>query len=201
MKRNYRFFTLLILPILFSIIIFSCDNASKNTTSKKSKSGKTVKSTDQVISTSSRIAYVDIDTLEANYDYFVKKKAEFENRQKKIDAELESLANSIQQEYINFQKKAQSGSVSEEEGLRKQKELMKKQENLELKKQNLGVSFLKAQEAFNKEIKDKLYEVIEEYNSDNKYDFVLSYQKDGAMLYANPELDITKEILKSINNK
>ncbi len=201
MNRNCRFFTLLILPILFSIIIFSCDNASKNTTSKKSKSGKTVKSTDQVISTSSRIAYVDIDTLEANYDYFVKKKAEFENRQKKIDAELESLANSIQQEYINFQKKAQSGSVSEEEGLRKQKELMKKQENLELKKQNLGVSFLKAQEAFNKEIKDKLYEVIEEYNSDNKYDFVLSYQKDGAMLYANPELDITKEILKSINNK
>ena len=201
MKRNYRFFTLLILPILFSIIIFSCDNASKNTTSKKSKSGKTVKSTDQVISTSSRIAYVDIDTLEANYDYFVKKKAEFENRQKKIHAVLQSLANSIQQEYINFKKKAQSGSVSEEEGLRKQKELMKKQENLELKKQNLGVSFLKAQEAFNKEIKDKLYEVIEEYNSDNKYDFVLSYQKDGAMLYANPELDITKEILKSINNK
>ncbi len=199
MNLKNQFLVLSLITIFISTIMISCDN--KNTNAKKTKTTKKSISTDQNITTTSRIAYVDIDTLEANYDYFVKKKAEFENRQKKIDAELESLANSIQQEYVSFQKKAQSGSVSEEEGMQKQKELMKKQENLELKKQNLGVSFLKAQEAFNKEIKDKLYEVIEEYNSDNKYDFVLSYQKDGAMLYANPELDITKEILKSINNK
>ena len=41
----------------------------------------------EIVVSGARIAYVDIDTLEANYDYFKRKKSEFETRQKNIDAE------------------------------------------------------------------------------------------------------------------
>ncbi len=56
-----------------------------------------------------------------------------------------------------------------------------------------------------KHYKGNLYEVIGvAQHSETLEQLVVykaTYQKDGAMLYANPELDITKEILKSINNK
>lgn len=148
-----------------------------------------------------KIAYVDIDTLEANYDYFKKKKIEFEQRQKNIDAELERSANTLQNEYIALQNKAQKGELSAEEGRKAEQSLVQKQQELELKRQNLGGKYMKDQESFNKEIHDNLNKYIEEYNKENGYDYILSYSKDGSILYANKELDVTQDIIKGMNNK
>lgn len=146
-----------------------------------------------------KIGFVDIDTLEENYAYFKKKKAEFETRQKGIDAELEKMSNSIQADYLVLQKKAQAGTLSEAESEEGQQKLMQRQQELELKRQNLGAKFMKDQEAFNKEIHDNLHAYIEKYNVEMDYDYILSYSKDGSILYANPTLDITQDIIKGMN--
>ncbi|HPI55397.1 MAG TPA: OmpH family outer membrane protein [Chitinophagaceae bacterium] len=155
----------------------------------------------EVLVAGSRIAYVDIDTLEANYDYFKRKKSEFESRQKNIDADLEKSANALQNEYIALQKRAQSGQLSEAEGETAQQRLMQKQQELELKRQNLGTKYMKDQEAFNKEIHDNLHKYIELYNEEKGYDYILSYSKDGSILYANKENDITRDIIEGMNSK
>lgn len=147
-----------------------------------------------------KIGYVDIDTLEANYEYFKKKKAEFEQRQKNIDADLEKMANSLQNEYIALQNKAQKGELGAEEGKNAEQMLMKKQQELELKRQNLGSKYMKDQEAFNKEIHDNLNAYIEQYNEEKGYDYILSYSKDGSILYANKDLDITQDVIKGMNS-
>ena len=111
------------------------------------------------------------------------------------------MANALQNEYIRLQTKAQKGELSEEEGRKAEQSLMQKQQELELKRQNLGSKFLKDQEAFNKEIHESLNTIIEEYNADNKYDFILSYSKDGSILYANKDMDITADIIQKMNDK
>lgn len=148
-----------------------------------------------------KVGYVDIDTLEANYDYFKTKKAEFENRQKSIDAELEKMAATLQTEYNSLQKQAQAGTLSQSDGEAAQQRLMQRQQDLELKRQTMGAKFLKDQEAFNKEIHDNLHGYIEKYNADKGYDYILSYSKDGAILLANKDLDLTQDILKGMNNE
>ena len=148
-----------------------------------------------------RIGYVDIDTLEANYDYFKKKKAEFEGRQKSIDAELERLANGLQNDYINLQKKAEKGELTQAQGEAAQQSLMKRQQELELKRQNMAEKYMKDQEAFNKEIHDNLHAYIEKYNEEKGYDYILSYSKDGSILFANKELDVTADIIKGMNSE
>jgi len=160
----------------------------------KDSSGK------EVVMSGVKIAYVDIDTLEANYDYFKKKKAEFETRQKNIDAELERMANALQNEYIALQKKAQNGELSQSEGEAAQQRLMQKQNELENKRSTLGNKYLKDQEDFNKEIHDNLHEYIKEYNEEMCYDYILSYSKDGSILYANDALDITRDVIEGMNN-
>lgn len=154
----------------------------------------------EIVVSGARIAYVDIDTLEANYDYFKRKKSEFETRQKNIDAELERMANALQNEYVSLQKKAQNGELSQSEGEAAQQRLMQKQNELENKRQSLGSKYLKDQEDFNKEIHDNLHEYIKEYNEEAGYDYILSYSKDGSILYANDALDITQEVVKGMNS-
>lgn len=155
----------------------------------------------EVIVSGSKIAYVDIDTLEANYDYFKRKKSEFETRQKNIDAELEKSANQLQNDYEVLRKKAESGQLSQAEGEAAQQRLMQRQQELELKRQNLGTKYMKDQEAFNKEIHDNLHRYIEIYNEEKGYDFILSYSKDGSILFANKELDVTQDIIEGMNSK
>lgn len=147
------------------------------------------------------VAYVDIDTLESQYTYFKLKKEEFEMRQKQIDAELEKMANALQNDYVALQKKAQAGQLSESEGEAAQQSLMKRQQEIEMKRQNLGTKYLKDQEDFNKELHDDLYSYIEEYNTDKGYDYILSYSKDGSILYANNALDITSDIVRGMNER
>ena len=78
---------------------------------------------------------------------------------------------------------------------------MQRQQDLELKRQNMGANFLKDQEAFNKEIHDNLHQYIEKYNIEKGYDYILSYSKDGSILYANKDLDLTRDIIKGMNSE
>jgi len=174
-------------------------------TDKKSSKPSVIKVKDnagkEVSLSGSKVAFVDIDTLESNYNYFKKKKAEFEGRQKSIDAELEKMANSLQNDYIALQKKAQNGELSQTDGEAAQQRLMKRQQELELKRQNLADKYIKDQEAFNKEIHDNLHEYIEKYYEEMGYDYILSYSKDGSILFADKTLDITQDIIKGMNSE
>lgn len=179
--------------ILFGMNLKSNKKSRPEVITTKDSAGK------EVIVAGARIAFVDIDTLESNYDYFKKRKVEFENRQKSIDAELEKLASTLQNEYAGLQKKAQDGLMSQAEGEAAQQRLMAKQQELELKRQNLGAQYLKDQDLFNKEIHDNLHKYIEQYNEEKGYDYILSYSKDGSILYANKGLDVTQDIIDGMN--
>lgn len=181
--------------ILFGMKLTDKKSSKPSVVKVKDDSGK------EVSLSGSKVAFVDIDTLESNYNYFKKKKAEFESRQKSIDAELEKMANSLQNDYIALQKKAQNGELSQTEGEAAQQRLMKRQQELELKRQNLADKYIKDQEAFNKEIHDNLHEYIEKYNEEMGYDYILSYSKDGSILFADKTLDITQDIIKGMNSE
>lgn len=187
------------LALLGVIILFVMKMTEQKTAKPrmvaKDSSGK------EVVIAGGKIAYVDIDTLEANYDYFKRKKAEFETRQKNIDADLEKMANALQNEYVALQNKAQKGELTQAEGEAAQQALMQKQQDLELKRQSLGSKYMKDQEAFNKEIHDNLHDYIKIYNEEKGYDYILSYSKDGSILYANDALDVTQDIIKGMNTK
>ncbi len=187
------------LALLGVIVLFTMKMTEKKTAKPKIVA-KDAAGKDVMIS-GGKIAYVDIDTLEAHYDYFKKKKSEFEVRQKNIDADLERMANALRNEVVAFQKKAQSGELTEEQGQAAQQTLLQKEQELELKRQNLGGKYMKDQEAFNKEIHDNLHDYIEIYNEEKGYDYILSYSKESSILFANKELDVTQDIIDGMNSK
>jgi len=150
---------------------------------------------------SGKIAYVNLDTLEERYEYFKTRKAEFEKKTTAMDAEIERLARSLQNEYTAFQKKAQAGTLTQAEGEAGQKKLQQMQQNIENRRQELGTQLAKEQEAFNKDLQKRLDNYLVKYNADKGYDFILSYVKGGNILFANKALDITADVIKGMNEE
>lgn len=154
--------------------------------------------------TALKIAYIDIDSLEANYEYLKEKKEEFEKRQIEVEGELQRAATKLQGEYESLQKRAQSGTLSQTEGEAAQKRLMQGQQSLEMRKQSLTEQLLNDRDSFNVKLQRKLDSFLMDYNKDRNYDFILRYSKEGGaivspIMLANPDFDITEDVIKGMN--
>jgi outer membrane protein len=146
-----------------------------------------------------RIAYVDIDTLEANYEFLKNQKAEFTKRQQSMKAELERSAQQMQNDYVNLQRKAQSGAMTESEMKSAEKRVMQMQQSLQAREAALTEQLVQEQEQFNKDLQTRLDKFLEEYNKDKRYDYILSYSRSGSILYADKSLNITADVIKGMN--
>lgn len=148
---------------------------------------------------SGRIAYVNIDTLEAHYEYLKNKKDDFNKRQASIESELQGSAQKMQNDYVALQQKAQAGSLTQAEGEAAQKRLMQMQQSLETRRQAVTEQLLKERDNFNTEIQKNLDSFLTEYNKDKGYDYILSYSKGNVIMYADKRLDITEDVIKGMN--
>ncbi len=196
MKPTKKIFPLMITACLSgSLFLSACGDKSGTANNTASTNTAATTSTDN----SGKIAYVNLDTLENNYEYFKTKKAEFEKRQKAMQDEVERLARTFQSELTAFQQKAQAGTLSQSEGEAGQRRLAGMQENLEKRQQSLTEQLMKEQEAFNMELQKRLDDFLGSYNKDKGYDYILSYIKGGNILYAQPSLDITADVIAGMN--
>ncbi len=148
---------------------------------------------------SGKIAYVNIDTLEARYEFLKTKREQFKSKQEQMEGELEHSYQQMQSDAAELQKKAEAGQLTQAEGEAAQKRLMQMRQSLETRKQALTEQLLKDQESFNKDLKTRLDAFLEEYNKTHHYDYILSYSASGSILYANKQMDITKEIVDGMN--
>lgn len=145
------------------------------------------------------IAYVNIDTLEAKYIYFKESKEAFEKRQAAAEAQIKNAASQFQNDYINFQKKVQSGAMSQTEGEATQEKLAKMQQDLEAKRQNLTNQLMDEQNQFTQKLQNQLDSFLTIYNKDKHYDYIFSHVKGGGILLANPAYDITNDVVSEMN--
>ncbi|SFE96170.1 periplasmic chaperone for outer membrane proteins Skp [Chitinophaga sp. CF118] len=144
------------------------------------------------------IAYVDIDTVEANYNYFKEKKAELEKKQQAIDNELKANVRVLQNEASDFQRKAQS--MTQAEGEAAQRILYDKQQQLEGKAQSMRSQYAEQENKFNEELQKRLNDFLQKFNSDKKYAYILSYRSGASnVLYKDEQYNITNEVIAGLN--
>lgn len=144
------------------------------------------------------IAYVDIDTVEANYDYFKEKKAELEKKQQAIDNELKANLRALQNEAADFQRRA--NTMTQAEGESAQRSLYEKQQQLEAKRQNLAQQYGEQEAKFNEDLQKRLDNFLQTFNSDKRYAYILSYRSGASnILFKDPKYDITAEVIKGLN--
>lgn len=181
------------------LVLFGLHFSDKK--SAATPSGNTTSST-SAVNGASRVAFINIDTFEANYILLKTKKDEFKKRQASMEAELQRSAQQMQNDYVTLQRKAQAQTLSEAEGQAAQKRLAQMQQSLETRKQSMEEQFMKDQEAFNNNLHDQLDSFLTEYNKSKHFDYILSYSRaNPVIMYADKGLNITADVLRGMNEK
>jgi len=184
---------------VLGLIILTGSLTACNTGKTPDNNTKTTASSGETGKSGLKIAYVNLDTLQNQLEFFKLKKEEFDKKEVSMRSELSRMEQNLQNEYIAFQKAAQAGTLSQSEGEAKQKRLGQLQQSLQEKQASLEEQYTKELNDFQEALKKRLDDYLEQYNQDKGYDFILSQGAGSQILLGNPALDITNDVIKGMN--
>jgi outer membrane protein len=149
----------------------------------------------------SKIAYVNIDTLEARCTLLKEKRKEAISRREQKENDLDESYHQLQQEAEALENKSKSKRTNDAEYEAAQKRIIQKQQKLDMRRQEIMDQAGKDQEEVNADFKEILNSYLDDYNKIWHFDCILSYSSsDLAVLYINRQLDITSDILEGMNS-
>ncbi|HTQ64013.1 MAG TPA: OmpH family outer membrane protein [Puia sp.] len=147
--------------------------------------------------TAFRIAYFDIDSLEAHYTYFKDILSEVKERENSMNAELGNMEKTYQKKISEWQKKGTSMSQAESEQAQQEYTLM--QQNYQSRKQSLQEELFKHNEDMKSNIRKKIEDFLRDYNKQKNYSFVFSYEP-GSFIYSKDTVyNITQDLIDGLN--
>ena len=154
-----------------------------------------------VVAAGSKIAYVNIDSLQERYGWFKRQKASFEQKEKNLAASLESKGRALQNDAAALQQKAQQGTTPPAELQKEEQVLMQRQQTIAADRDRKAKDLMDETAKFNEILQKRVNEVLVQLQKEKGYDFVVSYSKNGGspFLYVNDKLDITNEVLSVLN--
>ncbi len=146
-----------------------------------------------------RIAYIELDTLTAHYEFAKQTTAELEKKGNNARNTIASKSKQLETNVNNFQSKLQNnGFTSREQAENAQAALQREQNNLVALQQRLESELANEQAKFLQAFQDSLDSFLGDYNKDKKYDLILN---KAAILHASTKWDITQDVINGMNKR
>ncbi len=165
--------------------------------SKKSvtliRSGK-----DSFVNHGNKVAYIDLDSLQNNYEYYKKIKTDVDRRQTSSNNEINNLQKRFQSRAMQLQQKGPTMSQQDQETA--MKEINQMQQDLQAKKQALDNELFNYNSKMKEDILTRIQNYLKAYNKDGRYDYILSYEP-GFMFYKDSTLNITRDVIEGLNKE
>jgi outer membrane protein len=182
---------------LLYVLNFAVKTEKEIITGKADKEGPA-----QLDISSNAIAYINIDTVVNNYDFYYDLKQKFEKKYKTSEAELSSREKSYKKEVEDYQYKIQRGLVTRSEAQKLEQEILNEQQNLLRLQEDLRLELAEEEQVMLRQVLNSIMVYLEELQSEYKYQFVFGTTAIGGnVLYADKELDITRQVIKGLNEK
>ncbi|MCX6232165.1 MAG: OmpH family outer membrane protein [Bacteroidetes bacterium] len=149
------------------------------------------------IKTALTIAYVDSDSLWENYEYVKDTKKELKDLELRLTNDYKAKTMAFQSEYENYLKTG--ASLTKTEQIKKEEALKEKQNSILALKESFGSQLMEEKEKKNIQLQDSIFAYVKRFNQGPKYSFILEKSRSSSLLFANDSLDITKTIIKGLN--
>ena len=202
--RTTKTFTLLAVLAFIQMFFIQCaPKNSEPTTAPATETTAvaTVATTASAPVCNIRIAYVDYDSLLLKFNLAQEMQKELIRKEMSINNIIEKERKTLQEEAAAFETKVQNNVFATQERAQAEYEkIMKKDQELLQRSQTMIAEFEKESITKSSEVTQSIMDYIKEYNSDAKFDFILT-KMGGNMLYANEALDITDEVVEGLNAK
>jgi outer membrane protein len=177
----------------------SGSQAKMGSVRKDSAAGPAIKPSDLK---ASDIVFVNLDTINARFGMIVDNSKILQKKQTALENEYQQMNEKFQRDYEESGKAAQSGQLSGAALEEVKGKLQKEQNELQMKQEQLRSVETDAQRKL-AEVQKKLYDFLSRYNSSGHYRFILPFSGSmvSPVLYGKPDLDITTDVLKGLNEE
>ena len=148
-----------------------------------------------------KIAYVDTDTLMAKYQYAIDLEEELRAYKDQQEKYYQQQMTQFQTDYNNYLQTGASMTLTQQQA--KEAELKQRMEKMSTLEQELMAKVAERQLSENTKLLNAIFAFIREYNAANQQFAVILRKSfnDTPVLYANPAMDITDEILAGLNEE
>ncbi len=153
------------------------------------------------------VAFIDIDTLAAKYEYCIEGQKALEAKQNGYRSQLEAKGQALQNALAAYQKKMQNGEITTEaQAQAAQTKLQNQQAQLLQLQSRIEGELVTATQAYHEALRDSLRSFLSDFNSDGRYKMILSRSGDNILnvdkiLYADKSLDITNDVVAGLNKR
>ena len=191
MKRiNYLIsgFAALAFIFLFSQCAGKGNNQASSTTAQPTAGGVSAV----------KIAYVEIDTLLARYNFCIDLNKVMVKKSENVRLELNKRANALAKEKQEFQKKYENNAFLSKESAESQyARLAQKEQELQNLSNKLQEELMRENEKNSITFRDSINAFLKVYNKTHGYSLIIS----NNVLYADSTLNITKDVIEGLNER
>lgn len=146
-----------------------------------------------------KFALIDMEYILKNIPAYERANEQLNQVSKKWQAEVDALAQEAQTMYKNYQSEAVFLSA-EQKTQREEAIVAKEKEAAELKRKYFGPEgeLFKKRESLMTPIQDEIYNAVKDISDLKGYSLILDRASDSGIIYANPKIDISNEVLSKL---
>lgn len=186
--------------VLFAAMLFLVFKQFSNSNNFQPKNEKASSKANFINNNStSRIAYVNSDTVSKYYNYAIKIQKTLSTKRTEAENQIKSKYFSYESLVKDFEKA--SPIMGDREKMEKAQKIRMLEQEIMQVEQQLSEKVTKEELRLTEEYILKTNEFMQEIGKEIGYDYVMSYRVGGAMLYANTNLDITPQIIELLNQR
>jgi outer membrane protein len=147
------------------------------------------------------IAYVNIDSIIFKFDMFFDGRNNLLEKSKSAEAELTSKGTQYEKAGRDYQDKVSKGLVTRATATEMEQSLNQQQQDLVALRDKLQATLMEEEQVMNRQVLEYITKFLDENKSVYNYQYILGKSFGSVVLYSEPSLDITKNVLEALNKK
>jgi len=144
-----------------------------------------------------KMAYFDMDSLQANYNEFKDAQADLKAQENQMTQELTSLDRANQKKIETWRQRQQT--MTQAEGEQAQQEYQQMQQQFASRKQSLEQAYYKNTEDKKTKIRQSIENYLKEYNKQKNYSYIIQYDANAFIYAKDSTYNITADVVNGLN--
>lgn len=146
-----------------------------------------------------KMVFVNVDSVLISYDLYNALSLTLQKKQQDLQNQLQSKMLSLQNRANQLQNQYSQHLITSQNYQDQAEKLTNEQNQLQTWQQQKAGELQEDQMNLTQRVYDSIVSVVKIINADHKYDIIISNSTGGTLLYGNPKWDITKQVVKLLN--
>ncbi len=189
----------MLVAVAVALAFTACQNSQKNVAGNDEVAATETAEAVAGTHASLPVAYIQIDSLMLHYQLAEDLRNAFQAKASKADRELTAKYQKLESDMLDAQDKVQKGLVTRATAEEMQQKLIKQEQDLMATRERMMGELAEEEQVMNNRIYYAVMDYLKEFNADYKYSMIISTSAAGPILHADPQMDITQDVLAALN--